>query len=171
LAAGRHAFAPVVGVKPVDGNERWGKVADHSVVRCRASAVANANPNKPGFIVRPFLLVAASFGGSQRWTTEWSTTLAIPLLNPSSALSRLMEMNVGAKSRTTPWSAAGFRQSQMPTPQTRFHRSTVPAGGRVFGGGQRWTTEWSTTLAIPLLNPYSALSRLTFPFAGYLGSK
>ncbi len=37
-------FAPVASVQPVDENERWGKVADHSVVRCRVAAVANANP-------------------------------------------------------------------------------------------------------------------------------
>ena len=57
---GDSAFEPVASVKPLDLNERCGKVADHSVVRCRVSAVANANADKPRFIGRPNPVVAAS---------------------------------------------------------------------------------------------------------------
>jgi hypothetical protein len=57
---GDSAFEPVASVKPLDENERCGKVADHSVVRCRVTAVANANPYKPTFIGRPITMVAAS---------------------------------------------------------------------------------------------------------------
>ncbi len=67
---GKSTFEPVASVKPMDEDERCGKVADHSVVRCGVSAVENANPDKPGFSGRPFLMVACIFGGRQRWTTE-----------------------------------------------------------------------------------------------------
>jgi hypothetical protein len=78
----RFQFEPVASVKPLDENERWGKVADHSVVRCRVAAVANSNPYKPRFIDRSSSHGGRIFGGRQRWTTEWSTTLASPLSNP-----------------------------------------------------------------------------------------
>jgi hypothetical protein len=41
---GESALEPVASVKPVNENVRCGKVADHSVVRCRVSAVVNAYP-------------------------------------------------------------------------------------------------------------------------------
>ena len=41
---GESAFEPVASVKPVNKNVRCGKVADHSVVRCRVSAVVTVNP-------------------------------------------------------------------------------------------------------------------------------
>ncbi len=41
---GQSPFAPVASVKPVDENVRCGKVADHSVVRCRVAAVVTVNP-------------------------------------------------------------------------------------------------------------------------------
>ena len=45
---GTSAFEPVASVKPVDENERCGKVADHSVVRSRVFAVGSANPADQG---------------------------------------------------------------------------------------------------------------------------
>jgi hypothetical protein len=38
--------------------------------------------------------------------------------------------------------------------------SNAAYGGRILRGNQRWTTEWSTTLASPLSNPSRASSRL-----------
>ena len=76
------------------------------------------SPQLPSQILPPFVGIDTApptrRGCARAWergTTEWSTTLASPLSDPSLASSRLMRMNAAAKSRTTPWSAAGFTQS------------------------------------------------------------
>jgi hypothetical protein len=108
---------PPPSVKPVDGNERRGIVADHSVVRCRRSAVEDAYPAEQSAFPRLTALWIAISVGPRRGPR----LSRVRLRTRRPASSRLMPTNAAALSRTTPWSAAGVPQSKTPTPQNKVH--------------------------------------------------